>query len=229
MGVHLYAHKLSYFSVPKCACTSLKTFFFEVENGEPFRPFRANGKLRHIHNAAYGSKPFEREAHPEMADHWKAAIVRDPVDRVVSAYANRVLGHRCLAGIALTEEDREKGLTECPDLPTFARHLWRYRKLSRDVEHHVAALTHFLGRDASYYDALYPMSGVGQFVEDVAARIGPVPALQRMQTSGGQKVGREQLGPRVIAKIERMYAADYETYGHVFAARPQTVAAPAGA
>ena len=46
MPVILPDHKLSYFFVPKVACTSLKYMFYEVENGRRFEPFRINGNPR---------------------------------------------------------------------------------------------------------------------------------------------------------------------------------------
>ena len=44
MPVILDDHKLSYFFVPKVACTSLKYMFFQFENGRRFQRFQANGK-----------------------------------------------------------------------------------------------------------------------------------------------------------------------------------------
>jgi len=219
MGVHLYRHGISYFSVPKCACTSLKNFFFEVENGYPFRGFVANGRQRHIHNAAYPSRPFEREAHAEMEGHWKTAVIRDPVSRILSCWANRVVGFRCLADIDIPEADREAGVVPDPDLATFIGFFWRYRRLSPEIHHHALPMTHFLGTDPSYYDALFTIAEVDGLVSAVRERVGAVPELPRMQTSG-VRPDRDALTPRLIEKIERIYASDYEAFGRFFGARP---------
>lgn len=215
MGVHLYKHGLSYLSVPKVACTSLKHFFFEIENGFPFKTYKINGVQRHIHNSGYPSRPFQKEVHPRMMDHWKIAVLRDPVDRVLSCYTNRVLGFRCLAEIDISEEDREKGIVRDPDLATFIRLLWRYRKISREVDHHAQPLKTFLGTDPGFYDRLYRMNELQQLVEDVENRVGPVPKLRRMQRSG-KPIGRDELNRRQLARISEIYAADYEIFGDAF-------------
>ena len=212
MGVHLYKHKFSYMSVPKVACTSLKHFFFEIENGFPFSPYKTNGKHRDIHNAGYPSRVYEREVHPQMKDHWKVAVVRDPVDRLLSCYANRVLGYKCLSNIAISEEDREAGVVPDPDLKTFIGLFWRYRQISHEIYHHALPMVSYLGNDPKYYDVIYPISEVGRLAEDVAAKVGTVPALKRMQTSG-TKIDRTMLNERQIEKVKRIFAKDYDIYG----------------
>ncbi|MEO1292668.1 MAG: sulfotransferase family 2 domain-containing protein [Pseudomonadota bacterium] len=210
MGVHLYQHGLSYFSVPKCACTSLKAFFFEIENGFEWRPFRANGKRKTLHQF-YSSKRFSKEVHPQMQSHWKAAVVRDPVARLLSAYSNRVLYHNELNHIALTDADRESGLTLRPRLSLFIRHLERYRELSKPLWHHTRPMVCFLGEDPGFFDAIYGMREIDAFRDAVKARIGQVPEVRRLQT-GGKKIDRDVLKPAQVKKIEGAYAADYAVF-----------------
>jgi hypothetical protein len=63
MTVILGKHKLSYILVPKVACTSLKAFFFEVENGLPFRDFRTSGRPWWIHQFYPNSRHARRRDH----------------------------------------------------------------------------------------------------------------------------------------------------------------------
>jgi hypothetical protein len=223
MSVHLYEHKLSYFSVPKCASSSLKHFFFEIENGFPFRAFVANGKHNFIHATAYPAKRFEKVVHPEMADHWKMAVIRDPIDRVVSCYRNRIIYHQALSKIEISDEDRASGVTHDPDLATFVRHLGRYRALSRQVGHHTTPLTFFLGGEAAYFDALYTFNDLDRLVEDVRERVGRAPELARHQT-GGPAMDRSDLTQADIRHIEDFYQDDYQAFGQAFGTRTPTFA-----
>jgi hypothetical protein len=79
MGCHLDRYGLSYFPVPKCACSSLKAFFFELENGRPFQNYRANGKVIHIHHV-YRTLPFETTRHRPVPttgkSRWSATRLR---------------------------------------------------------------------------------------------------------------------------------------------------------
>ena len=211
-GAHLYEHKLSYFSVPKCACTSLKHFFFTIENGFAFRDYQANGRPMHIHNAVYQSDAFEAYPHKRIADHWKIAVVRDPLERVLSCFSNRVLHHRELERIELSEEDRERGLTREPDLTTFVKNLERYMDIAPTIAHHAGSLTHYLGRDAAYFDRIYSMDELGALVDEVAARVGAVPELQSLQR-GGPKFRVSDLALAEQDHLRRLYAEDYDIFG----------------
>jgi hypothetical protein len=191
MGCHLDRYGLSYFPVPKCACSSLKAFFFELENGRPFQNYRANGKVIHIHHV-YRTLPFETTRHRAGANDWKIAVVRDPVARLLSCYSNRVLHHRELDGIDLSIRDRIAGLVRRPDIGTFVDLLPRYRELSPSMHHHSAPHVEFLGLDPAYFDRVYRIDQLDTLVADVAGRVGTAPALQRLQM-GGPKLKEDEL------------------------------------
>ncbi|PRY23242.1 sulfotransferase family protein [Aliiruegeria haliotis] len=215
MSVHLFKHEVSYFSVPKCACTSLKLCFFEIENGFPFRSYTANGVSKHIHNAAYPSVPYAKVRRGRIASHWKAAVVRHPIGRVLSCFKNRVEYHGELDNVALTDEDRENGVVTSPDLPTFIRHLERYKDLSPPVRHHAEPLSHFLGTDPGYFDRIYPISKVDEFAEEIGRRTGRIVKVGREQVSGS-KASRKDLSAEEVSKLETLFAEDLELYGEFF-------------
>ena len=77
MSVFLWKKNLTYVSIPKVACTSIKHMFFEIENGRPFQPFKISGQFWHIHNF-YRGYAFEDLPHPRIADHRRLTVVRDP-------------------------------------------------------------------------------------------------------------------------------------------------------
>lgn len=212
MTVHLFNHRYSYLSVPKCSSTSLKFLFFEIENGRPFEPYTENGTHWHIHNAAYPFVPFEDLPHDRIAGHRRVCVVRDPVSRLLSCYANRVVARGDLNTLDLSPELRAMGVVEAPDIATFIRFLPEYRALSPVVAHHSEPLSHFLGRDPAYFDRIFNTGQVDDFVADLSKVIGPVPKVGRRTTSRSRSFG-SQLTPEDRARIHDLFAEDLETFG----------------
>lgn len=225
MTVHLDKYGISYFSVPKCACSSLKHWFFEIENGFEFRTYRANGEIRHVHNAAYPSRQFNRRLRKRAAGNWRFAVVRDPVQRLLSCYGNRVVQLRELGELKVAGR-RRRNLMLDPDLHTFVAHLGDYRRLSPSIAHHTRRLTFFLGKRPAWFDRIYDISELPTMIADVAERVGEVPELRRVK-SDGAKFTVDMLSDEEIGKIRRFYADDYRIYGPFFGRRPAVAAAPA--
>lgn len=212
MSVFLWDHRLTYVSLPKAACTSLKHMFFEIENGFAFRAFQANGRAQHIHNAAYPSRPFARLPHGRIAGHLRLAVLRDPVSRFLSGYSNRVLHHRELAPERIAPEHRRQGASPDPDLAEFLDKLEIYRAASPSIRHHTEPMVGFLGPDPGYYGGLYDISRLEDFrrrLEEVLGRPVEIPHRQ----TGGPKLGPEALSAAQRQRLERIYAEDYRLYG----------------
>ena len=47
--IYLKKYKLAYIPVPKNACTTTKTFLYQLQNKREFEPFEAGHKRFHIH------------------------------------------------------------------------------------------------------------------------------------------------------------------------------------
>lgn len=215
MPVILPEHKLSYFFVPKVACTSLKYMFYEVENGKRFEPFRINGKLVKIHGL-YPSPLFDDCPHAQMADHTRLALVRDPVERVLSCYGNRVVASKELSEAKAGKKLKELGLKPNPTLQEFIARLKRYRKAHRSIAHHSRPLSDFLGKNPDYFTRIYPLREIGSFVEEVSKIVGRPLEAERLQTRGPKFSPETDLTEEERAKIRRIYAEDYEIFGDRF-------------
>ena len=215
MGAHLHEHGISLFTVPKCACSSLKAFFFHHENGFPWREFSVDGKVQSIHMVGYRNRRFVEERERTRKGYWRIALVREPVARILSCWSHRVVHHGLIKSRTLSEEDRAEGLTASPDLETFVRHLDRYRRASKDIHFHSLPLARFLGRKPEYFDRVYGFREIETLAGDVNARAGrdhPMPRLQ----SGGPKPKREDLSAEAIERIETLYAEDRALFGAHF-------------
>jgi hypothetical protein len=208
-------HKLAFIAVPKTACSSFKHMFYEMENGAPFKPFRANGRTYNIHHL-YPSRPFEQGYKvANFRGYFKFAIVRDPVKRLLSAYSNRVVHYKNLARWALGPKAIEAGVAPDPNLLDFLRSLETYRKWSGDIRHHTDPAHVFLGKDLSIFDAVYPIERIDACEAKLSEVIGEPVTIPHVQT-GGPKLSLNELDPDLLARIVAFYAEDYDLLGEYY-------------
>lgn len=124
------AVKILYYPVPKCAGTSMRACLFEIENGFAWCGMIINGHTTHLHDYLGKAGPFQAMALPEP--NWeRIAIVRDPVERFLSMYRNRVLHYGDISASRMERRGVRADLPTTPDLETFVAHLAEYRKLSQ--------------------------------------------------------------------------------------------------
>jgi len=216
MSVFNYEHRVSYYPVPKIACTSMKKLFFRLENGFEFRNFRANGKLKTIHSF-FGSRPFEKSRQDDVEGHFRVAVVRDPVDRLVSCYRNRVVFHKDLSEQRLSPAAVAAGLVPNPSLSTFVRELDGYVQHTGSISHHAAPIVTYLGHDPKWFSAICNLQEIEQLITELQAIVGNEhPLVLPREQTGGPKLSRQDLTPSEITKIEHFYAKDYNIYGRFF-------------
>ncbi|SDG39204.1 sulfotransferase family 2 domain-containing protein [Roseospirillum parvum] len=207
---------LAYFPVPKVACDSLKQALYERDTGRPFQPFQGpKGPITDIHQVLT-SVPFH-PSHLEGLYHYaRFAVVRDPVERLLSCYRHRVveLGELApgrhpdsVSAAALAEA----GLPATPDLKTFIQRLPAYRAVSVSIRHHTDSLVAYLGADPGVFDLLVPLSRIDQVADLIAARSGrddPLPRSHR--SAGGVDLG--DLDDDDLATVLGYYQADYKVF-----------------
>jgi len=153
---------LCFVGAPKVMTTSLSLLFYLLRAGRAYRPEDHEGKFVHRYwtdlarARGLGGK-FPIAALDGMT---LFTVVRDPVQRLFSAYQNRVLDQRELVKpfAALRDSGRGAELDGLPDLPdpeTFFLNLDRYRGLVASIDHHTAPMRAFLGSDLSVYDRVF--------------------------------------------------------------------------
>jgi len=206
--------KLAYFFVPKVACTSLKTMFFELENGHSFTPYAVNGKRKTIHSL-YGTSLFADLKRREFQDYTRLALVRDPVARVVSCYKDKILKKNLLSKPLVRKKLKRRDLPTQPSISEFVTHLDVYRKVSPAIRHHSHSLCTHLGKNPDYFTQIFPFSDMEGLVAEIARVTGKTPVLPHMQ-KGAQS--EEPIVPSEadVARIHEIYAEDYEVYGDRF-------------
>jgi hypothetical protein len=215
MGAHIKSLGVSYFPVPKCACTSLKHFFFELENGRKFRRYTVNDRLVSIQEV-YLTEPFEKAAALRPTGAWAFAVVRSPASRVVSCYRNRVVARNPLERTRVAAAIVAQGLPAKPSLSEFVANLEAYRKLSPSVAHHTMPLSHFLGTEPGFFDRIYNLRELPVLTAELAARLKrEVPTLRNRQTAG-PPLSERDLSEAERRRIDELYSEDNEVFGKYF-------------
>ena len=154
-----------------------------------------------------------------LADYYKAAVIRDPLERFLSGYGDIVVRHRWLSIEKAGHLLAPFKLPPDPDLETFIDLLEGYQRASSHVFHHTRPVVDFLGRDAEYYTKLYRMDELGQFAADVEAIVGKeVPAIEQRNKSGSA-LTPDDLTPKHRQKLLQILAQDYATFGGVLEGR----------
>lgn len=211
MGIVLTEYDLSIMLVPKGASTTIKHIACEIEYGAPFKPELFDSRPQHIHEL-YPTEPFAKQGATVDWGKDVFAVVRDPVERIISCHSNRVKHHNELKDLPLTDEDKEKGVVDRPNFEVFIEHFERYQELSASIKHHSLPMHVYLGELADIYTRIFDVADLTEFWEDIQQRVGDLPKVEQLQTGGKQAKAR-QISKATVDKIQRVFAKDYDTYG----------------
>lgn len=188
---------------------------FELENGRPFEPFEAQGKIFQVHRF-YPTKAFvlpNRNRYQHVL-----AFVRDPLERLVSVYRNRVLCRR-LASEKAWERAVDAGLPPRPSFSQFVKYLEDYRSHIQEIDHHAAPQVDFLGRDPGLFDRFYSAESLGDFEEFMGNLAGRDVSLPHEQRSA--KKTKVDINSRTRNLVHELYRADYHIFKDFLPAGPE--------
>jgi Sulfotransferase family len=207
--VILTRYPIAYHATPKVACTSIKLALYELEYGRPFEPRQdGNGRWKHIHNSWQGGTPYFAPV-PTPKSYFKFAVVRDPLERFLSAFANRVIYHDELGPKNLCHLKGELvGLRPNPSLSEFIADLDRYRAASWQIRHHTDPQINFIGRDLLYYDRIFDFTELAKIPDALKVAADAQITLPHEQ-SGGPKLSMAELSKKQLERLSDFYAEDY--------------------
>ncbi len=137
-----------------------------------------------------------RAPHPH-----RICVIRDPVDRFLSGYTNRVLFHGNLGA-------------KPPGIEEFIVDLERYRATNAAVRGHFLPQCAFLGKDTGLFTHVFRISELEEcrrWLESMQQT--SLPALQ-LQQSGDKS--KPALNPELAAKVKGIYHEDYLSWGYFF-------------
>lgn len=206
--------RLAYFPVPKVANTSVKYILYEAEYGHKFEPRvdpRSQATL-HIHKVF--PTPYWSEDFVGMTSGYtRLCLVRDPLERLVSAYRNRVVHHRELSPHKVNVERlQELGLAPDPTLEQFVENLEGYRAACKSIKKHTDPLVAFLGEDPRLYDLVLRIDELAR-IQSLCVALGAAPPTISWMQKGGPAMTKQMLSDSQRERLRVFYAKDYEVFG----------------
>lgn len=212
MPVPVKSTNLVYLPVPKVACTTIKfALLNHNEDGLADRldaARRTDRTVPHVH-IVYPSKPLKvKHILRYLGSRW-FCVVRDPVQRFLSVYGNRVVHHDDLKRSVTALESA--GLPRHPDPVEFAENLEAYCRANGSINHHARPMVDYLGRRPGRFDRIFRLSDLGA-LPGYLAEAGVELRLGHRQT-GGPKLAPADLPTAALERVKRFYSADYAAFG----------------
>jgi hypothetical protein len=204
MAIEVEKFGITYYPVPKCGSSSLK-YLLLARNGD-------EASLTDPDNDVHGRLPTSYvdpfaplyDGHKE-----KLTVVRDPLERLLSAYSSRVVDAGVLARPSAEKEKLEGfGLPLDPDLNTFILNIEKYCACSWEVQFHVASPRHFLGSNLFQFDHVFRFEQMKEAAAFLLSSRTPAVEAPRLQV-GSRRIGVSDLSPAALAKGMRFCRYDY--------------------
>lgn len=166
---------------------------------------QGNGKvLKDVHDIDQITSFGEIRKHNFMNDKGeyvevqKVCVVRDPVERFVSCYNHLVM----------VEKGNVSGSPE---------EVLNRVKRTTERNYHFWPQTHWLGKDASYYDHIFTVDEVDtDFADHINEFFGKPVKARKLQTSGSSVDFPIEIDDDFRALVEEAYASDYDAFGKYF-------------
>jgi len=229
-------YNVAYVPVPKAACTSLKRAMYRLEHGKDFAGEMRNGRKVGIQRA-YPTRPFTPAALEGLKDPFTFAVLRDPAERVLSTWSNRVMQRGRLEVENQRKLDRlfagrwrrlgqrfglggqaPSLLNPRPDLNDFVLNIEAYSRSSAAVRHHTRSVADFLGPDLSVYNRLYRVQDMPALEADIRDRTGlDTFAVPRTNVSPPEyRAGIADLSDAAFDKLMTWLEPEYELLSQWF-------------
>ncbi len=196
---------IAYFPIPKNCGTSIRHLLYEIEHGEEFRPFTRNGRTMELW-MRYPALPIRDVALAELNGLGKIVVVRDPVERLISVYRNRVGHYREIEAADFDALGLPSTLPRTPDFDTFCEHLPQYRKLV-SIHHHTQPQTLYIG-DLQRFDRVFRFEELSELVSYLSDLNGAPVTLPRLRTEGASRA-EISISRRSLDLIAGYYRSDY--------------------
>jgi len=207
------------FNLPKAGSTSIKVWHArEIKLWCARRNADlTNEKIEDDVHKIFPNLPFElaESSFEENNQATKVALVRDPLQRLLSVYGNRILYHQDLKRIEpkkLLSRARfylnNPGFKTHPSADHFFSNLDFYQNVSPGILYHTRSCKHFLGSDLGYFDHVFQLEDISKLEDFLSVRMNKPVKFPREQT-GGPKTKLHELQSKTISRILERLEEDY--------------------
>ncbi len=209
MVIKIDEYRIAYFALPKAGCTTVKVTLSGIDpDFADKRDSLAPDDRAEIH-AVYPTRRYRPVRWREVSDDWwRFCVVRDPAERILSCYTDRVLGRQ-----ELRNSRRLRGpnvdLPTDPDPDFFFQNLREYVRLSSVIKHHALSCTLFLGPRMAAFDRVYRLEDLGLLAQDLSARTGRSLSIPHNNKSAAS-LTLGDLAPASRDSLRRYLGPDYE-------------------
>lgn len=212
MAIHLPQHDLTFVTVPKVACTSIKCFFFEIDTGRPVHDQVGEGRVPDIH-PHFPCTLMKHVTNTARAAKVRLAAVRDPLRRLVSCYEDKIMARNLLAHKPIPEGMRGS-LNLMPSFEEFVAKLETYQAASGVIRQHSRSQIDFLGSDLSWYRRIYSVSELSELEADVQSCTGSNAQLPHANKAA-KRLAPGDITNAIRTTVERIFAKDYDLFGDI--------------
>ncbi|WP_211372990.1 sulfotransferase family 2 domain-containing protein [Ideonella dechloratans] len=210
-GIFLAQWSIGYQSIPKVACTSLKEALFLLATGENFGDRKRPG-------GGYIHDYFFRHEQDIAQAAWRFVVVRDPIQRFLSGFSNRVLHYRELSREYLASLPSMSGvdLEDFPANPSLDQFIANFEFYCQvpTIRHHFSPISAFVAPLESF-SRVYAFHEIDALAADISKRTGQEFRIPHSQ-QGGPKLKLERLGGDSLRRLVKIYEADYEMLKHFY-------------
>ena len=169
-----------YYPTPKCGCTSTKIMIWKALGGK-------------INNEEEIHVKFPTKTFFKIPSSVKFAIVRDPVERFVSAYSNKIIHHKVIPYIEFEQ---------------FIKNFDNYYNNNVHIHHHFRPQIDFIGTQPEYFNKIFYLNEMGKVALFLSNLFNKEIEIERRQTGGtnSKPIPTE----KQIQFIKNLYKNDYE-------------------
>jgi len=184
--------KLLYVPTPKCACTTMKHVMYFLEHGDWYQ--ESAEEKKYIHKF-YGYDNLVENL-DDYSDWYKFAVVREPIDRFISFYQNKIV-------------QEKKYIDPSVDIDNLAMNLEKYQSQNSALKHHTETQKSFLGDDLAVFDWVGKIEDLSKLHETIQEMTHLNFSLPQKQTSSSSRKAKLSLSNETILRLVDFYKEDY--------------------
>lgn len=207
MVITVEKHKIAYMALPKAACSSVKAALAQIDD----QPRDDGGFTCDLKwHSMYPTRRFRPHRWEQYGEDWyRFCVVRDPVQRLISCYLDRVVERREL----FNSRNVRLGWVSLPAMPDpdfFLQNIQAYKGVSSTIKHHAMPSWLFLGKNLSLYDDVFTPRQLPALGAILSERSGqPVVIPRENATAKTTKLTLDDLRPQTVDILKKSLAEEY--------------------